>query len=75
MQPIDLEPHEIAYVGETACAFGSLIAAIQRNDREQIMVDLARILNAATRYGNATKTKPADRALVSAIGRLGANDR
>ena len=71
----DLQPHEVEYVGTTACAFGSLILAIQRDDREQIMLDLTRILNAATRYGNATKTKPADRALNAAIAKLADNDR
>ena len=74
---IDLEPHEVEYVGQTACAFGSLILAVRRGDHEQIAIDVKRILDAATRYARALddETKPADRALLRAIDRLGANDR
>lgn len=71
----DLERHEIEFVGSAAAAFGSLIAAIQRDDRDEIMQSLCRILNAATRYGNATKAKPADAALVRAVERLNAGPR
>ena len=71
-----IEPHDREWVAGAASALAGLISAIRRVDHPAVAEQVAALLNAATRYVNATQAeRPDDAALRAAVERLGAASR